>query len=570
MLDFNYAIKNGQLVIETSLKGKPLLTTPQLNKSTAFTAEEREMFGLTGKLPACIETLDQQVRRAYCQFQSFEGNLDRNIYLGNLHDTNQVLFYRLVSDHLAEMLPVIYTPIVGTAVKQFSHEFRQPRGLYITYSDMDKIEEILINRSNPEIDLIVVTDGEGVLGIGDQGIGGMDIPVAKLMVYALCGGINPVRTLPILLDVGTNNQTLLDDPLYLGWRHERVRGKEYDDFIDTFVEAVKKQFPKVFLHWEDFSRENARRNLDRFRGRICTFNDDMQGTGVVTVSAILAAIKASGAKIEDQKVVVFGAGTAGTGIADGICEAMVTMGIPKDEALKKFWLLDRPGLLTCDTPDLNEAQRCYARDAKENIQWIRSDANMTNLLDVVTNVHPTILIGCSAVGDAFNQEIICTMAKYTAHPIILPLSNPTERSEAKPADIFAWTNGKAFIATGSPFDPIKHNGEEIHVAQCNNALVFPGIGLGIIASAAQRLTEKMLWRACETLANCSPILQDPKAPILPGIEFSRDVARKIAVAVAEQASADGVAQNILRDYGSEVDSHMWSAEYIPLQYRPHP
>ncbi len=568
MLDikFCYDAREKKKWLETSVSGKALLMTPQLNKGTAFSEEEREKFNLLGKLPAQIETIEEQISRAYQQFSSYQTNLQRNIYLGNLHDSNQVLFYALVSQHLQEMIPVIYTPIVGTAVKQFSQEFRTPRGLYINYTDINRIDKILDNRSNPDIDILVVTDGEGVLGIGDQGIGGMDIPVAKLMVYGLCGGINPINTLPILLDVGTNNQALLDDPMYLGLRHKRITGKDYDKFIEKFVTAVKRKFPNVFLHWEDFGRTNARRNLERFRNEVCTFNDDMQGTGVVTVAAILAAVKAAKSSLKEQRIVIFGAGTAGTGIADQICAAMIHEGMSSKEARACFWLLDRPGLLTENLSELTEAQRPYARAISEVSSWHVS--NNIGLAEVINQVRPSILIGCSAQTGAFSQPIIEAMASGIEHPIILPLSNPTEQCEATPQDLMNWTKGKALIATGSPFDPMVFNGKSIPVGQCNNALVFPGIGLGVVAAQAQSLTEEMLWAACVALAEFAPIHKDPHAPLLPSLEKAKEAARHIAIAVVNQARREGVARTTPDDVSEElVQARMWEAHYLPFKRR---
>lgn len=555
----------GQEMIETTLAGKPLLSTPQLNKGTAFPLEERHLFNLLGKLPSRIESLEEQVQRAYIQFQNYKNNLNRNIFLNELHDNNQVLFYKLVSEHLPEMLPAIYTPIVGTAVKKFSEEFRRPRGLYISYEEQDMMEEILNNRSNPEVDVIVVTDGEGVLGIGDQGVGGMDIPIAKLMVYTLCGGINPVRTLPILLDVGTNNQELLDDPLYLGWRHPRLKGAEYDQFIDKFVKAVQKTFPKIFLHWEDFGRDNARRNLARFQDKMCTFNDDMQGTGVVTLAAIVAGVHAKGEKLKDQRIVVFGGGTAGAGIADQIVDAMVREGCSKEEAYQKFWMLDRPGLLHNNMTELMDFQKPYAKDPKITSSWKLNQAGTITLADVVNNVKPTVLIGCSAVAGAFTQAIIQTMAKQVDHPIILPLSNPTERAEAIPEDLFAWTDGKAMIATGSPFDDITFKGKRIRIAQCNNALVFPGIGLGLITTKAKRLTTASLLAACDALSDYAPVMSDASAPLLPSIEQAQAVAVKIATAVAKQVIAENNhTVDIMGNLEEHIQSIMWEPRYLPM------
>ena len=567
MLDFKYSIdpKTGQTIIMTSLCGKPLLTTPQLNKGTAFSEKERVLFHLQGKLPSRIETLEEQVTRAYRQFQNYKDPLTQNIFLNSLLDNNQNLFYQLVSEHLMEFLPVIYTPIVGTAVKQFSTEYRTPRGLYISYPERAHMRTILKNRSNPEIDLIVVTDGEGVLGIGDQGIGGMDIPIAKLMVYTLCGGINPNRTLPILLDVGTNNQNLLDDPLYLGWRHPRITGKEYDDFVDDFVCAVKELFPTVFLHWEDFGRDNARKHLERYQNQLCTFNDDMQGTGVVTLAALLSGVHALGQSLKDQRIVVFGAGTAGTGIADQIKESLCKEGLSAEEAYQHFWLLDRPGLLLDNTIGLTDFQKPYARPHAEVAQWQLAQNDRITLLDVIKNVKPTILIGASAVAHAFTQEIIQSLCAGVDRPLVLPLSNPTERCEASPEEILHWSQGKALIATGSPFAPVKFNNEWREIAQCNNALVFPGLGLGIITVQAKRLSNECLWVACQALADCAPILKDPNAPLLPSLSVAREVAIKIAQAVAQQKLDEGQAGIVPKDLTTAINQAVWTPHYF--EYR---
>lgn len=552
--------------LETSIIGKPLLTIPALNKGTAFTKEERHAFELIGKLPVRIEDLSEQAMRAYLQYSSFDSLLQKNIYLRILHDSNEVLFFKLVQNHLNEMLPVIYTPIVGTAVVEFSKQFRQPRGLYISYLDQDYIPEILNNRTNPEIDLIVVSDGEGVLGIGDQGVGAMDIPIAKLMVYTIAAGINPQRTLPILLDVGTNNQTLLDDPLYLGWRNPRIHGPDYDEFIDKFVLAIKTQFPNVFLHWEDFGRKNARRNLNRYRNEICTFNDDIQGTGVVTVAALLAAIKATNIDLSKHQIVIYGAGTAGVGIADQICDAMRRVGLDDEHARRSFWILDRSGLITESSLTISPEQRRYARNPEEIINWTRNQPNFTSLEDVVRNVHPTILIGTSTHYGAFNETIVKEMAAHVDRPIIFPLSNPNEKSEAAPIDLIHWTEGRALIATGSPFPPFEYEGREIFIAQCNNALVYPGIGLGVLATKAKYLSDEMLWAACEKTIMCSPVLHAPNDPLLPKFEESKKLSRQIAIAVAEQAIKEGVAQvdgdvNVAQ----LVDSIVWEPHYLPYR-----
>lgn len=568
MLDFKVTRdeQTGEFFIETSICGKPLLTTPQLNKSTAFTHEERRAFGLLGKLPHRVESLDEQVKRAYLQYSSYNSRLQQNIYLNNLHDKNQVLFYKLISRHLAEMLPTIYTPIVGTAVKRFSHEYRQPRGLYIAHSDKNQIEEIISNRSNPEIDLIVVTDGEGVLGIGDQGIGGMDIPVAKLMVYSLCGGIDPTRTLPVFLDVGTNNQDLLNDPLYLGCQHPRISTEKYDAFILTFVNTVHKHFPKAFLHWEDFGRGNARRILDKYQDKLCTFNDDIQGTGAVTLSALLAASDVTGMNLEDHRIVIFGAGSAGTGIGDQIVDALIRRGLSAEEAYKRFWLIDRQGLLIDSDLELTEAQQPYARKTEEIKDWISHIKQHPSLTDTVRQVKPTILIGCSAQPGAFSQDIIEIMSASCTRPIIFPLSNPDEKCEAQPIDILTWSQGKALIATGTAFPAIEYQNRLLQIAQCNNALVFPGIGLGILAVQASRLSKGMIWAAAQALSEYSPSKKDSFLPLLPSLDDAQAVAKHIAVTVARTAIAEGLAEkNQKADLEKLIQDRYWEPRYLPFK-----
>lgn len=568
MLDFKILRddQTGELYLQTSICGKSLLTIPQLNKSTAFTQEERRLFGLLGKLPHRVETLEEQVRRAYLQYSSYTSRLQQNIYLNNLNDKNQVLFYKLVIRHLGEMLPIIYTPIVGTAVKRFSHEYRQPRGLYIAHSDQNQLEEIINNRSNPEIDLIVVTDGEGVLGIGDQGIGGMDIPVAKLMVYSICGGIDPTRTLPIFLDVGTNNQKLLNDPMYLGCQHPRINTEQYDAFVLTFVNTIRNHFPNAFLHWEDFGRGNARRILDKFQNELCTFNDDIQGTGAVTLSALLAACDITGIKLKDHRIVVFGAGSAGTGISDQIIDALVRQGLSVKEAYKRFWLIDRQGLLIDSDIELTEAQKPYARKPSEISGWLTNNKQLPSLTDTVRQIKPTILIGCSAQTGAFSQDIIETMCSTCERPIIFPLSNPDEKCEAQPSDILVWSHGKALIATGTAFPAVEYQNRLLEIAQCNNALVFPGIGLGILAVQASRLSKGMIWAATQALTEHSPSKKDSFLPLLPSLDDAQAVAKHIAVAVARKAIQEKLAQrNKKADLEKLIQDIFWEPRYLPFR-----
>lgn len=558
---------NGNIThIETLLTGYHLLGSPKLNKGNAFTQAERDTFELNGLLPHQVETLDQQVSRMYAQYQEHRSTLGKNIYLNVLHDYNETLFYQLVSQHLEEMLPIIYTPTVGEAVERFSLEHRKPRGLYLSYPDRHKIADILDHSIKSAIDLSVVTDGEAVLGIGDQGIGGINISSAKLMVYTLCGGINPHRVLPIQLDVGTNNQHLLADPMYLGWRHERIQGQLYDDFVDEFVQALKKKFPHVFLHWEDVGRDNARRILSRYRQELCTFNGDMQGTGTAALATVLAGIHASKIPLNQQRIVIFGAGTAGVGIADQICAALQRQGLTEKEAYAHFWLIDKNGLLTDQTPDLMIFQKPYVRSHQDIHSWKLRDANYINLYDVILHVKPTLLVGCSTVGGAFTEEIIRLMAKHTQNPIIMPLSNPTIKSEAKPEDLLLWTQGRALIATGSPFPDVCFENHLVRISQSNNALAFPGIGLGAIAVKAKYLTDDMLWAATEALSLCSPVNQNPSAPLLPKLSEATWVSRKVALAVAEQAKREQVAQIPQdMDLTHAINQITWEPRYYPYR-----
>ena len=567
MLDFKirHNEQTGDFYVETSITSRLLLSIAQLNKGTAFTHDERRVFGLQGTLPNRVETLDDQVKRAYIQFSAYTSRLQQNIYLLNLHDKNQILFYKLVDRHLAEMLPIIYTPIVGSAVQHYSREYRQPRGLYITPADQKNLDTIFHNRPTPEVDLIVVTDGEGVLGIGDQGIGGMDIPVAKLIVYSLCGGIDPTRTLPICLDVGTNNQTLINDPLYLGCRFPRITGAKYDSFIHDFVESIRRHFPKAFLHWEDFGRGNARRILDQFKDKLCTFNDDIQGTGAVTLSALLAACDVTGIDLPNQRIVVFGAGSAGTGISEQIVDALVRQGLTEQEAHQRFWLIDRQGLILEDDLNLTDAQIPFARQNQEVKQWDINNKKHPSLTDTVRHVKPTILIGCSAQVGAFSQDIIEIMSSHCSRPIIFPLSNPDENCEAKPIDIITWSKGTALIATGTAFPPVEYQNRMIPIAQCNNALVFPGIGLGLLAVHATRLSKAMIWAASQALSDFSPSKKDSFLPLLPSLDDAQLVAKHIAIAVAQVAIDSGLAQrNQDKPLPALIDSVFWEPRYLPF------
>ncbi|PFR40308.1 NAD-dependent malic enzyme [Bacillus cereus] len=555
---------NGAL--ETTLRGAEVLSTPLLNKGVAFTQNEREELGLKGLLPPAVLTLEEQARRAYEQFSSQPDDLLKNVYLTALHDRNEVLFYRILTDHLREMLPIVYTPTVGVAIQRYSHEYRKPRGVYLSINDPSGIEEAFTNigATAENIDLVVVTDGEGILGIGDWGVGGINIAIGKLAVYTAAVGIDPSRVLPVILDVGTNREELLNNPFYIGNRHPRITGKAYDEFIDTFVQAVNKQFPKALLHWEDFSSRNARKILDKYRHDVCTFNDDIQGTGAVSLAAVLSAVKASGVPLSEHRVVVFGAGTAGIGIADQVRDAMVRVGVSEEESYKRFWCIDRNGLVTDNMEDLLDFQIPYARKKVEVSGWKQND--VIGLAEVVKHVKPTILIGTSTVAGAFKEEIIKEMASHVERPIILPMSNPTPLAEAKPADLIEWTEGRALVATGSPFEPVTYNGVTYVIGQSNNALIFPGLGLGTIVVRASVMTDGMFAAAAEAVASMVDTSQ-PGAPILPEVEELRNISEMVAIEVAKVAVAEGVARVNLSDNDIKmtVKEAMWKPEYRQIK-----
>jgi len=522
-------------------RGTALLEDPALNKGTAFTSEERLALDLDGLLPPVVETLSQQSRRAYMAFGRKQDDLERHIYLRALQDTDETLFYRLLLDHLEEMLPIVYTPVVARACAEFSHIYRRPRGLFIGYPLRDRIRKLLANRPRAEVDVIVVTDGERILGIGDQGVGGMGIPIGKLSLYSLIGGIHPTRTLPVVLDVGTNNTERLEDPEYLGWRHERVTGQSYFDFIDQFVTAVKAEMPNTLLQWEDFATPHARPILDRYRDQLLTFNDDIQGTAAVALGAISAAIKVSGTALRDQQVVFFGAGSAAIGVADYIHAAMVADGLAEEEARRRFWIVDLHGLLRAGRTDLTPEQRRYAQPDERTAGWRKVESGSVTLSDIIANIEATILIGLSTAAGAFTEPVVREMARKVQRPIIFPLSNPTEKSEAVPADLIRWTEGRALIATGSPFAPVESGDRRIPIAQCNNVFIFPAVGLGVIACGARRVTDQMLLRAGRTLGEQTPALGALDAPLLPAIRDLRRVAVEVAVAVGIEAQRQGLA-----------------------------
>jgi malate dehydrogenase (oxaloacetate-decarboxylating) len=558
--------KEKALEATTELLGQALLDHPLLNKGSAFPESERREFGLLGLLPFHTSTVDEQLARTYENYLSKGTDLGRYIYLTALQDRNEALFYRLVQKHIAEMMPIIYTPTVGAGCQKYSHTFRRPRGLYISYPYRDEMTTLLDNSPVKDVAVIVVTDGERILGLGDLGVGGMGIPVGKLSLYTLCAGIDPATTLPILLDVGTDNEQLLADPLYLGWRHKRIRGAEYDEFIETFVTAVMAKFPGVLLQWEDFSKNNASRLLDRYRDRLCTFNDDIQGTGAVTLAGLLAAMKIKGEKLSEQRIVILGAGSSASGISDQIITAMLSEGVAFEEAKKALWLIDSQGLVHSERTNLEPFKQRYAQPIEQTSGWSTSTEGRFGLSEVVENVHPTVLIGSSAQAGAFTEGIVRKMREHVEQPIIFPLSNPTSKCEAAPADLLAWTGGRALVATGSPFSPVEHDGRTFRIGQCNNSFIFPGVGLGVIASGATRVTNEMFVAAARVLSEFSPALQDASAPLYPPLENVQQVSLAVAVAVAAMVEQADLSQPGVRaELTERIKGKMWSPHYVALR-----
>jgi malate dehydrogenase (oxaloacetate-decarboxylating) len=559
--------KDHKSIIETELSGKDLMSNPVLNKGTAFDYEERIRFDLHGLLPPVIETLEQQCVRAYEAFRRKNDDLERHIFLRALQDTNETLFYALLYRHIAEMAPIIYTPVVAQGCINFSHIYRRPRGLFLSYPLADMMDELIENRPYQDVDVIVVTDGERVLGIGDQGAGGMGIPIGKLSLYTLIGGIDPQRTLPIVLDVGTNNADRLNDPEYVGWRHERITGQAYWDFLDKFVSCIKRNLPNVLLQWEDFAKPHARPILDRYRDSLCTFNDDIQGTAAVTLGALYKAMKITKKKFSDQQVVILGAGSAGTGIAEYILEAMVTEGMDEGEARKHFFLLDSKGLLHTGRTNLTPIQQKFAQSFELVSGW-RLNNGQIKLAEVIENISATILIGVSSQPGQFTAPIVKDMAGKVERPLIFPLSNPYDRAEAVPGDLICWTDGRALVATGTEFPPVSLKGRSFKIAQCNNFYIFPAVGLAVRASEAKRVTDRMMVAAAEALGNFS-LDDDVNADtqLLPPIESMRDVAIQIAVMVGLQAQQDGVAQVMSEeDLRERVRQRFWIPQYFGYKH----
>ena len=543
----------------TSLTGTHLIDTPLLNKGTAFTEQERHLLLLEGLLPPHYETLDEQVVRCYEAFSGQPTDLEKHVYLRNLQDTNETLFYRLMLDHITEMMPIVYTPIVGLACQKFSHIYRRPRGVFISYPERAHMDHIFSNVDR-DIEVIVVTDGERILGLGDQGAGGMGIPIGKLSLYTLCGGIAPEKTLPILLDLGTNNEERLKDPTYIGWRKNRIRDKEYDAFIEQFVQAVMKRFPNVLLQWEDFASADAAPILDRYRDQLCTFNDDIQGTAAVATGTILSALEVAQKPLSEAKIVMLGAGSAGLGITLQLQRTMVREGLSEQEAKQRCFVIDQNGLLCDDREGLNETLQQLAQKREDLSGWDCGTTESIGLDDVVRNAKPDVLVGVTGVAGLFTEEVIRDMATHVDRPIIFPLSNPTSRAEATPANLLNWTDGKALVATGSPFDPVTHAGKEFTIAQCNNSYIFPAMGLAIRSVGARRVLDEMFMAAGLALREVSPALKNPQASLLPCLEDMREVSLHIAKAVAVEAVRQGVADDIAEE---EIDARLQSTMWVP-------
>ena len=556
-------------VLETGLSGFDLINFPMLNKGTAFTESERTDFALHGLLPPHVGNLEDQAARRLKALHSRHTDFGRYTYLRDLQDTNETLFYALLVRNIEEMMPLVYTPTVGEGCQRFSEIWRKPRGLFLSYPNRHRIREILQHHRYDAIRAIVVSDGERILGLGDQGAGGMGIPIGKLALYTACAGIHPQQCLPVLLDVGTDNVELLEDPLYIGWRHQRVRGAEYDDFVEAFVSAVIERCPKLLLQWEDFAGINAGRLLERYRDRLCTFNDDIQGTAAVAAGTLLAAINVTGTPLTEQRIALFGAGSAGIGIASLLLTAMKDAGLSEAEARRRFYAVDKDGLLVEGMTDIRPAQQPFVQSRFAIATWNLEHKDRVSLLDVVRNAKPTAFIGVSGQAGAFTEEVVRAMAAAVERPVIFPLSNPTSRSEAKPADLLKWTNGLALIGTGSPFAAVSWNGREVPIDQTNNSYIFPGLGLGVLSVNAQRVTDTMFMAAAKCLAELSPARLSRSGRLLPPVSELRSVSCAVAKAVALQAITDGVADPLdEQTVESRIRSNVWEPVYLPYRFDP--
>lgn len=541
--------------------GPNLLATPLLNKSSAFSKEERDEFNLTGLLPPRYECIEEQVERAYYQYSSIESNLDKHVYLRSIQDNNETLFYKLLHNHLEEMMPIIYTPTVGDACEHFSDIYRTERGLFISYAERDHIDDILHNATKRKVKVIVVTDGERILGLGDQGIGGMGIPIGKLSLYTACGGISPAYTLPVTLDVGTNNQALLDDPMYMGWRHPRIEQEEYNAFVDEFIQAVKRRWPGVLLQFEDFAQPNAMPLLKKYRSEICCFNDDIQGTASVTVGTLLAACRLKGVKLSSQKVVFVGAGSAGCGIAEQVIMQMCDEGISDEQARSQIFMVDKDGLLTEGMTGLRDFQQKLWQKRSAMEAWSFSSEYAT-LRDAINLAKPDVLIGVSGQPGLFTEPIIRAMHGHCPRPIIFPLSNPIKQIEATPQQVIEWTDGQAIVATGSPFKPVEYNGRLYPIAQCNNSYIFPGLGLGVVSAGVKRISDEMLMHASEVLAKASPLANTGEGNLLPPITDIAELSKRIAFGVGKIAQAQGLALHVSDEVlERKIKKNFWLPAY---------
>jgi malate dehydrogenase (oxaloacetate-decarboxylating) len=552
--------------IETTLSGGNLIRHHLLNKGMAFTEEERDEFHLHGLLPPTVGTLEEQMNRRLKVLRNFSTNFERYAFIRDLQDTNETLFYAVLTAHMEELLPIVYTPTVGEGCQRFSEIWRKPRGLFFSYPNRHRMDGMLARPNLDDVRVIVVSDGERILGLGDQGAGGMGIPIGKLSLYTACAGIHPTQTLPIFLDVGTDNQERLVDPLYVGWRHNRIRGEEYDEFIDCFVTAVTKRWPHILLQWEDFAGSNSGRLIERYRDKLCTFNDDIQGTAAIAAGTLLAAINVTGVPLKEQRIALLGAGSAGCGICMLIVQAMVDEGLSEKEARSRFYAVDRNGLLVHGMNDIHPGQQFLVRDRNDVASWKLRNPGRIDLIDVIENAKPTALIGVSGQPGAFTEEIARGMAKNVERPVIFPLSNPTSRSEAMPQKLIEWTDGRALIGTGSPYPAAQWQGRTIPIDQTNNSYIFPGVGLGVLAAEATRVTDTMFMAAAKALAAMSPALTDKTARLLPPVQDLRIVSAKVAHAVAKQAQADGVARAMSEDeLQQRITAFMWTPVYRPYK-----
>ncbi|AJP42717.1 malate dehydrogenase [Alteromonas australica] len=545
--------------------GPSLLETPLLNKGSAFTARERAAFNLTGLVPPRYETIEEQVERAYMQYSSFDETLNKHIYLRAIQDNNETLFYRLIQKHIDEMMPIIYTPTVGDACEQFSDIYRSSRGLFVSWEERHQLDDIVRNATKRKVKVIVVTDGERILGLGDQGIGGMGIPIGKLSLYTACGGISPAYTLPVMLDVGTNNEKLLNDPMYMGARHPRIGQEDYDEFVDMFINAVKRRWPDVMIQFEDFAQPNAMPLLNRYRNKVCCFNDDIQGTAAVTLGTILAACRMKKQRLSEMNVAFVGAGSAGCGIAEMLIQQMVYEGISDSQARKQVFMVDRFGLLTEGMEGLRDFQQRLQQSSSDLADWTYS-GDYPSLLDVMNCAKPDVLIGVSGQPGLFTEQVIRAMKQNCELPIIFPLSNPSRQVEARPEQVIEWTDGEVVIATGSPFKPVEYKGRVFAIAQCNNAYIFPGIGLGVVAAKAKLISDEMLMAASNALADASPMVNTGEGALLPPLEAIAQISRDIAFAVAKVAMAQGLALELSDEaLKQSIERNFWKAEYRPYK-----